>query len=74
MGSFTAAQALAKSMGLHERKLTPRSLEKAPTNELMNHAIMRGLKVPGDGVTWDRAKLIRHLKADLKGKPLAEDS
>lgn len=72
LGAYPAAAELAKSQGLNEVKLTPRGLGKMSTQELMTHAIQRGLKVPGDGVTWSRDKLMRHLAADLKGQRLAE--
>lgn len=68
-GAFQAGEALAKSMGLHESKVSPAALKRMETSELMNHAVVRGLKVPGDGVTWDRDKLIRELAADMRSRP-----
>jgi hypothetical protein len=42
----------------------PSSLSKLSMEELHTMAIERGLKVPGDGVTWSRDKLVDYLSGD----------
>jgi hypothetical protein len=42
----------------------PSSLANLSTEELHTMAVERGLKVPGDGVTWSRDKLLDYLSGD----------
>ena len=69
--AYAAAQALAKSQGIHEQKRSNsrliRKLSNMETDELYAVAQMLGVKVRGDGVTFDRAKLQTHILAASSG-------
>lgn len=59
---------MSVSIPVEEEATTESHLGKMRTDELHALAVEMGLKVPGDGVTWDRDKLIAAIRADLEWK------